>query len=542
MKTIKVLNYLKLIIIFIVSFLIFNNCASSDKKELVLATIDGETITEGDLIYSLTISHRREDLSSAGTLNLSTYINKLVEDKILVHDARMAGMDNFPEVVSAIDAFILRESVMKLREEEVLNKVIITDEEVKEAFKKDYELFKYKFIEVNSEDVAKKVIMDLRNGSNFEDSMKEYSIHPSKETDKENIQTRISMNNEIYNAIIKIKQGEYTEPVKISDKYYIVLFLGKEEAQESDFDNLKETIKTRLRKQKEKERGDECLEELKARAKIFINKEFLSEENLNKNDLDPELIVAQVDGEKLKLADFRDMIKQARRYSPEAIVNNWIERKLIDHEALSRNYRNIPEVKDRIKRYQDQLLKNTYIKTVILPQIKIDEEMLKNYYSEHSKDFMKPVRYKMQMLTVETEKEANEILENLKNGADFSWLAKKKSKDRLSQKSGELGWVTEKELPEKLRQNIGKLKPGDFSDVLKIDESEYAIYMLKEVSKKEIEDFDKVKDQIYKICFNEKLKENINQIVSKLKKDAKIFVHDENIKLLEDRLLKQGGK
>ncbi len=541
MKTKETITYLNLFIILAV-FLLFNNCASSDKKELVLATVDGEPVTEGDLIYSLTISHRRDDLSSAGTLNLSQYVNKMIDDRIIIHDARLAGMDKLPEVVSALDAFILRESVMKLREEEVLNKVSVTDEEVKEAFKKDYERFKYKFIEVNSEDTANKIMMNLKNGSKFEDIVKAYSIHPSKEADKEIVQTRVSMNDEIYKAISKINQGEYTEPVKISDKYYIVLFLNKEEALESEFDNLKETIKTRLRKQKEKEKGDECIEKLRAKAKIFINKELLSEETLNKEDIEPEQIVAEVGEDKLKVSAFRDLRKQGQRFSPEAIVNNWIERKLIDHEALSRNYQNLPEIKDKIKRYQDQLLKNIYIKNIIFPQIIINEETMQNYYLKQKKDFMKPLRYKMQMITVETEKEANEILENLKNGADFSWLAKRKSKDKLSQKSGELGWITEKELPEQLRRNMEKLKPGDFSDIIKIDESEYAIYMLKEVSKEEYEEFDNVKAQVYRICFNEKLKENINQVVRKLKKDVSINIYDEKIKLLEDKLLKQGGK
>lgn len=539
MKTRKKMLCFSLLIILT---LILSNCASYDKKELVLAIVDGEPVTKGDLIYSLTISHRREDLSSAGTLNLSNYVNKLIEDRILVHDARLAKMDSLPEVVSAMDAFILRESVMKLREDEVLSKVNITDEEVKNSFKNDYERFRYKFIEVNSEDVAKKVIMNLKNGAKFEDMIEEYSIHPSKEKSREIVQARISMNNEIYNEIMKINQGEYTEPVKISDKYYIVLFLGREEASDKEFDDLKETVKNRLKKQKEKEKGDECLEKLKAKAKIFIDKDLLSEGILNKKDLEPEKIVAEVNGDKLTISVFKNLIKQGSKYSPEALVNNWIERKLIDHEALSRNYQNLPEIKDKIKRYQDQLLKNTYIRNVIVPQISINEEMLKNYYLEHKKDFMKPLRYKMQMITAESEKEANEIIKNLRNGADFSWFAKRKSYDRLSQKFSELGWVTANELPEKIRTNLDKLKPGDFSDILKFDESEYVIYLLKEVSKEEIEEFDNIKGQVYKLCFNEKLKEKIEETVSKLKKDINIVVYNENIKLLEESLLKQGGK
>jgi len=538
MKMKKIITYLNLLIILTV-VLVFNNCASYDKKELVLATVNGEPITEGDLIYSLTISHRREDLSSAGSLNLSQYINKMIDDRIIIHDARYAGIDKMPEVISALNNFILRESVMKLREEEVLNKIVITDEEINEVYKKDYERFKFKVIELNSEDIANEVMLNLKNGAKFEDMINKYSMRSSKEQNNETVQTRNTIPPEIYNAMSEIKPGEYTKPVKVSDKYYILLFLSKEEASKDEFDNLKETVKNRLRKQKEKEKGDECLEKLRAKVKIFINKELLSDEN--KEIIDG--IVAEVDGEKLTMSDFKALKDQRLRLSAENIVKEWIDRKVIDHEALSRNYQNLPEIKDKIKRYQDQLLKNIYIenlvKTVIIPRINIDEEILKNYYSEHKKDFMKPLRYKMQVITVETEKEANEILENLKNGADFSWLAKRKSKDNLSQKSGEMGWVTAKELPEQLRQNLGKLKPGDFSDILKFDESEYAIYMLKEVSKEEYEEFENVKDLIFKAYFNEKVKEILNNVINNLKKDAEIKIYDENIKFLEDKFGRQ---
>ena len=50
------------------------DCASIQKKEDILAIVDGEPVTRGDLEYSLQIAHRREALSSASALNISQYI------------------------------------------------------------------------------------------------------------------------------------------------------------------------------------------------------------------------------------------------------------------------------------------------------------------------------------------------------------------------------------------------------------------------------------------------------------------------------------
>lgn len=103
-------------------------------KETVLANVNGEPITEEDLKYSLNVAHRREDLSSAGALNLSQYVQKLVDDILLTEEARSAGMDKYPEVQQAIEAYILRESVVRLHDEEIVQKVFITEEEIKDYY------------------------------------------------------------------------------------------------------------------------------------------------------------------------------------------------------------------------------------------------------------------------------------------------------------------------------------------------------------------------------------------------------------------------
>src|SRR4030042_5514946 len=97
-------------------------CASLPQKENILAVVNGEPITEEDMKYSLQIAHRREDLSSAGTLNLSQFVQKLIDDRLIIQEARRMGMQDYPEVQQAIQAYILRESVVRLHEDEIVNK------------------------------------------------------------------------------------------------------------------------------------------------------------------------------------------------------------------------------------------------------------------------------------------------------------------------------------------------------------------------------------------------------------------------------------
>jgi hypothetical protein len=64
-----------------------------------LAFVDGDPVTKGDLEYSLEIAHRREDLSSAKALDISQYVEKLINDRLIIHEARRMGMEEYPAVL-----------------------------------------------------------------------------------------------------------------------------------------------------------------------------------------------------------------------------------------------------------------------------------------------------------------------------------------------------------------------------------------------------------------------------------------------------------
>jgi len=190
-----------------------------------------------------------------------------------------------------------------------------------------------------------------------------------------------------------------------------------------------------------------------------------------------------------------------------------------------------------VNRYKNQLLKNTFIKRVIAPQVTISEEALKDYYLNHQKKFTKSDSFKIQQITVKTLDKAQDILNNLQKGADFSWLAKKWSVDTADEKNGEIGWLTEKDMPKPVREILVTLMPGDISSIIKID-SFYRIIRLKDRKEGELEEFDKVKNAVYRACFEDQLNTILNKYVSQLKKDAEIKINDKAVVSLKEKLQK----
>ncbi|MEK6816363.1 MAG: hypothetical protein AABY09_02015, partial [Nanoarchaeota archaeon] len=115
---------LRILILFINILLLLSlgGCAAFGKKEIVFAVVNGESITERDLTYSVNIFHRGRDLSAAKTINIPDYLQKLIDDRLIMQEAYRMELDQLPEIQQALKAFILRESVVKLHKEEIVNK------------------------------------------------------------------------------------------------------------------------------------------------------------------------------------------------------------------------------------------------------------------------------------------------------------------------------------------------------------------------------------------------------------------------------------
>lgn len=244
--------------------------------------------------------------------------------------------------------------------------------------------------------------------------------------------------------------------------------------------------------------------------------------------------LVELDGAVLTVEDFVKMITSSMKRSKESIIDNWIDRKVVDQEALRRHYEANPELKKMVHCYENQVLRNTFIKRIIIPQIAVKEKDLEDYYAKHQKNYIKPARFKMQQITVKTMDEAQEIAKNLQNGADFSWLAKRKSIDSAASAGGDVRWLTKAELPKPVNDIIDTLNIGDTSPIVKLDSS-FGVFRIQGKIGEEIEAFDKVKNTVYKAYVNEKVNALIDKYVNQLKTDAQIKIYENEIQAIEKK-------
>lgn len=89
------------------------------------------------------------------------------------------------------------------------------------------------------------------------------------------------------------------------------------------------------------------------------------------------------------------------------------------------------------------------------------------YYDQHKDEFTQPGRKRYSVIQTKTEADAKAILDELKNGGDFAAIAKEKSTDVISKRTGgDMGWMEDSATVPELK-DAGLTEKGQLSGVIK---------------------------------------------------------------------------
>lgn len=78
----------------------------------------------------------------------------------------------------------------------------------------------------------------------------------------------------------------------------------------------------------------------------------------------------------------------------------------------------------------------------------------------------------------DVERLANQLIQQIRSGANFSAVAQQFSQSPSSAAGGDIGWVTPSQLPPLLGQALGKMNPGEMSYPLRTPGGYYILYMI----------------------------------------------------------------
>lgn len=188
------------------------------------------------------------------------------------------------------------------------------------------------------------------------------------------------------------------------------------------------------------------------------------------------------------------------------------------NETIKANNITIVQLKENIKRH----LTVNFILEETRNQVIISDEELLEYYTENKESFFEPEQVHARHILLETEEEANNLLQQLKEGIiDFAEMAKEKSIGPSAPSGGDLGFFTRGQMVKEFEDAAFSLQPGEISGVV---QTEFGYHIIKYEDKKEEHspNFEEAKERINNILKYQRENEAISAFISKLKEEAVI--------------------
>lgn len=276
----------KLIFVIISFFISFPTLAAPDsntssQENFIIAKVNNKAITNSELLdrYRFVITSAKIKISDVAERKLLTaqVLDKMIDEELIRQDAAVLKIEVTPEEMrESIDIIALQQkknatqlkiffiknnlsfdNYLKQVEAEILwskivseflrAKVKVTDFEIKEFFEQhkfNTDIKKFLIAEIligdskNGEQLALKLVEELKQGADFKNVVRQFSASLSAENNGEIGWVSASdIDPKIYAAISKLKKDGYSDPVKLSDGFHIFKLLdAKSETKIADQD------------------------------------------------------------------------------------------------------------------------------------------------------------------------------------------------------------------------------------------------------------------------------------------------------------------
>lgn len=208
-----------------------------------------------------------------------------------------------------------------------------------------------------------------------------------------------------------------------------------------------------------------------------------------------------------------------------AMFNQRLENEFGGKEALDAELEESNLSQDDIREFINRQLIRQAVFTMKTEDVELDDDYVQEYYEQNKALFVEPEKVKARHILVETKELAEQLLSQLKDGADFGTLAKEHSTCTGSKDSGgDLGTFGRHDMVDEFGSVAFSLEEGELSDVVETEFGYHIIYLDEKYAERELE-FDEVKDRLVPPLLETRRQEVFEEYVKELIDKANIKRH-----------------
>lgn len=235
-----------------------------------------------------------------------------------------------------------------------------------------------------------------------------------------------------------------------------------------------------------------------------------------------DLVVATVNGNDITLSEIESVHASNPQLSAlplesvyEPLLDNIIDLNLISSAAKAEKVQDTPEYKKMKKEFEKQLLARYYLEQ----QAKKNQtkEKLEALYEQFKKDNPPQEEMSAAHILLKTEKEAQDVIQQLQKGADFAELANKVSENK-GLEGGDLGYFSRELMVPEFSEAAFAMKEGEISK--KPVKTKFGYHVIKAGPRRLAEPpkFEDIEQELMQM----QAAQSIEETMQKLRKKAKI--------------------
>jgi peptidyl-prolyl cis-trans isomerase SurA len=171
-------------------------------------------------------------------------------------------------------------------------------------------------------------------------------------------------------------------------------------------------------------------------------------------------------------------------------------------------------------------------------RMNVSGDEIKKFYEQHKSELARPESVKLSEILVSTDQagedpeklaaakaKADDLLKQIRAGANFEELAKKESQDASAPQGGDLGVFERGKLAKQLEDQTFAMKKGDVSDVIRTKQG-FVILKVTEHQTAGIPPLNEVENRVQEAVYMQKLQPALREYLKKLREQAYIKVAD----------------
>jgi peptidyl-prolyl cis-trans isomerase C len=535
--------------------LAFAGCA---KKADLVATVGDQVITTEEFEKSFGVQPQSFSSYDAELEQRQKFLDGLVDQKLLLIGAYRQGLDKSDEIQRLIEQQQSKFLLDDLYKKEIVEKVTVDDATVRTWYDNMGEEIHARHILLSTRDSAMAVKAELDGGADFGTLARERSKDPSAQQNAGDLGWFRwgAMVQPFQTSAFALKDsGSISEPVQTDFGWHVIQLLGRRQVDRQPFDQVKEAIRQQLTQQGTGTRLREFLDDIKAKAELRLDPDQLAlvrqtyrdttgplpyASNLDLEKLNEKQKIAPIvryldtmlsTGQFITLANqvppvnrpsFDDTLKL------KEFIFQMIYVPILEREARRLRIDQGDSYRQALQQFKESLMADKMRTDLVQRPVDVSTEQARAYYDQHPEEFSSPPQVRVREALVATQKEAEDIVTQVRRGAKFDRIcAQVTLRPNMKGRSGDLGMFRRFSYPN-LFDAAQKMEVGQVGGPVLHSTptgTQYSVIELMERQDAMTQNFEEVQDRILNKLRNDGRMQALDDWLAQMRGEVKVQVN-----------------